>query len=218
MDKTLVFIINFNRLTLPKNICEYLSDNDTQCEPIILDNNSDYPPLLEWYEGCPFKVERMHLNYGNCVLYTSGILEKYNIHGGYIYTDPDLDLSGIPKDFLHVLQTGLDRYSWADKCGFSLDINNLPDNELTQDVLKWETGYWSNKLDEMYFKAPIDTTFALFRTRMHSFECLRTDKPYCARHVPWHWTKTNIPDDERYYINSISSDFNHYSNQLKKLI
>jgi len=217
MSKIPVFIVNFNRLTLVKNMADYLADCDG-VEPILIDNNSDYPPLLEYYESCPHKVDRMHLNYGNCVLWTSGILDAYDLHGNYILTDPDLDLSNIPKDFLQVLQTGLDKYSWADKCGFSLEINDLPNNSLTEEVLKWETGYWGNKLDNMYYKAAIDTTFSLFRTRMHSFECLRTERPYTARHMPWYWTKENIPDDERYYINSISPDFNHYSKRIKDII
>ena len=218
MNKVPVFIVNYNRINYPKAMCEYLSDNDTGCEPIIIDNNSDYQPLLEWYDKCQFKIERMHTNYGNCVLWTSGILNKYNLQGNYILTDPDLDLSGIPKDFLHILQTGLDRYSWADKCGFSLRIDDLPDRPLSSDIKGIEIRYWDNKLDEMYIKAPIDTTFSLFRTRMHSFDCIRTNVPYCARHLNWYHTKENIPEDELYYLNSISTNFNHWSSQLKKIL
>lgn len=217
MSKVYAFIINYNRLGLPKKMYEYLSDIP-DIIPVILDNNSSYEPLLEWYEKEKPNVERFKLNYGNCCIFNTGILDKYNLHGNFILTDPDLDISGIPKDFLHILKLGLDKYSWADKCGFSLSIDNLPDNSITQEVLKWETGYWQNPLDDMYFKAPIDTTFALFRTRMHSFECIRTNIPYCAKHMPWYWTKENIPNDEKYYINSVSSDFNFYSREIKKII
>ena len=218
MSKVPAFIVNYNRLHLPIAMANYLADNDTGVDPIIIDNNSDYPPLLEYYKNCKHKVERMHLNYGNCALFTTGLLDKYNLKGNFILTDPDLDISSIPTDFLQVLQAGLDKYLWADKCGFSLEIKDLLNNELTEEVLKWEIGNWGNRLDNMYYKAAIDTTFALFRTRMHSFECLRTERPYTAKHMPWYWTKENIPEDERYYINSISANFNHYSSRIKNII
>jgi len=217
MSKTFAFIINYNRLTLPKNMADYLADG-TGVTPVIVDNNSDYPPLIEYYEKCPHIVERMNLNYGNCVLWTTGILDKYNIDGGFICTDPDLKIDHIPKDFLHVLQTGLDRWDWCDKCGFSLDIHDLPNRDFSNHVKSVEKGYWTNFLDKGYYAAPIDTTFALFRTRRHSFECIRADKPYCAKHMPWYWTKDNVPEDELYYINSISPDFNYWSKQLKDIV
>ena len=218
MSKTPVFIVNYNRLGYPRSMCEYLAQPKTGCEPIIIDNNSDYPPLIEWYEECPYTVERMHINYGNCVLWTSNILDKYGFDGNYILSDSDLDISDIPLDFLEVLRNGLDMYQWADKCGFSLKIDDLPCTEVGNTARGWEMGNWSNKLKGGYYKAPIDTTFAIYRTRIHSFDCIRTDIPYMAKHLPWYHTKDNIPDDERYYINSINSDFNYYSRLLKNEI
>jgi hypothetical protein len=174
MSKIPVFIINFNRLNLPKNMADYLSDCDG-VEPIIIDNNSDYPALLEYYKTCPHKVEKMDRNWGNCVVWISGILDKYNLQGNFIVTDPDLDISHIPKDFLHILQTGLDRHKFACKAGFGLDIKNLPDTEIARLAIVWEQLNWSNKVDKLFYKAPIDTTFCLCRTRLHDFAAIRSD-------------------------------------------
>ena len=147
----------------------------------------------------------MDKNYGNCVMWNSGLYKKLCLKGNYILSDPDLDLSKIPKDFLHILQTGIDKYKWADKCGFSLEINDLPNTDILQEIHRWELQNWENKLDEMYFKAAVDTTFCLFRTNIHSFDTLRTNRPYVARHIPWYHTNDNIPEDELFYLQSTSA-------------
>jgi hypothetical protein len=40
----IALIINYNRLTLPVTMADWLSKRNI--EPVIVDNNSDYPPLL----------------------------------------------------------------------------------------------------------------------------------------------------------------------------
>jgi hypothetical protein len=216
MSKVPVFILNYNRLDLPRNMADYI----TECDgvyPIIIDNHSTYPKLIEYYKICPHEIIQMPHNAGNCAMWNTGLYLELKLNGNFIYTDPDLDLSGIPKDFLHVLQTGLDKYP-VDKCGFSLEINNLPDNEMTREVHQWEDQNWKNPLDGMYFKAAIDTTFALYRTNVHSFNCIRTNRPYTAIHKPWTYTLENIPEDEKYYLESTGTYFNHWTNRLKKSI
>jgi len=198
--KIKAFIINFNRLDLPRNMADYLIDCDV--EPVIVDNNSTYPPLLEYYKTCPHKVERLNSNMGNNAVFLSGVLDKYGLNESrFIMTDPDLDLFGIPKDFLHILHLGLDRHSFATKAGFSLEINDLPDTEIKSKVLEWEAGNWSKRLDEYFISAYIDTTFALYRRCFMDFPAVRTVRPYTAKHVPWYYTKGNIPEDELYYLN-----------------
>ena len=39
----------------------------------------------------------------------------------------------------------------------------------------------------MYFDAPIDTTFALYKVPFHSFNAIRTNRPYTAKHMPWYY-------------------------------
>lgn len=186
--------------------------------PIIIDNHSSYRPLLQYYNTIPCQVIFLHKNFGHKVIWEYNVLDKLGITGQYIVTDPDLDLSGIPDDFLDVLREGLNKYKKAQKCGFSLDISNLPEGE----VKEWEKSLWQHPLDEMYFKAPIDTTFALYRAdiRHHSVDdCIRTNKPYTAVHVPWGYRLDKInklPKDEQYYIRTASSSASIKTNILKK--
>jgi len=201
-----ILIINFNRITLPSQMADWLSERG--CEPIFVDNNSDYAPLLEYYYKCPYTVVRMGKNYGHQVVWQQGLLDKLRIGSEYIVTDPDLDLSKIPNDFLPVLKEGLRRYPQFSKCGFSLEINDIPH----QCTINWETKFWKQPLDEQYFDAIIDTTFALYKTKEFSYSAIRTNRPYIARHVPWYYTWVkDLPEDEQYYYNTQSADIAEHS-------
>jgi len=201
-----VLIINFNRVNLPSQMADWLSERG--CEPIFVDNNSDYAPLLEYYYKCPYTVVRMGKNYGHQVVWQQGLLDKLRIGNEYIVTDPDLDLSKIPDDFLSVLKEGLGRYPQFDKCGFSLEINDIKN----QGTIDWETKFWMHPLDNKYFNAAIDTTFALYKIPIFSYNGIRTNRPYIARHIPWYFNDlSELPDDERYYFNTQNEDTRSHS-------
>ena len=105
---TVAFIINYQRLTLPSKIADYLAACDVRV--IILDNNSDYEPLLEYYEETPHEVCKLGFNYGSAAPWhpEAGVLDKYDVHENFIVTDPDLQIDHIPGDWLYVLREGLD--------------------------------------------------------------------------------------------------------------
>jgi len=190
-------IIIYNRLDLPVKMANFLFAHGIS--PVFVDNNSDYPPLLEYYKTTKYEVIRMNKNYGYKVVWEQNVLNKLGITGNYIVTDPDLDLSGIPDDFLSVLEEGLRRYPQFDKCGFSLEINDLPKTSFNP--VDWEIKFWQHPLDDRYFAAPIDTTFALYKTPVHSYNAIRTNRPYCCRHLPWYYFDfKDMPDDEQFYF------------------
>jgi len=190
-------IIVYNRLHLPKKMADFLFLHDI--DPVFVDNNSDYPPLLEYYRTTKFEVIRMDKNYGYKVVWEQAILDKLGITGNYIVTDPDLDLSGIPDDFLSVLEQGLIKYPQYDKCGFSLEINDIAPTDFCP--AEYEKQFWQRPLDDMYFDAAIDTTFALYKVPYHSFKALRTNRPYTARHLPWYYFDLeDMPEDEQFYF------------------
>ena len=198
-----------------KNMADYL--DSAGMKVYIIDNNSDYQPLLDYYASSKYEVIRMDKNYGYTVFWDKNLYEKFNINGKYILTDSDLDISEIPKDFLSVLERGLEKYPQYDKCGFSLKINDLPDNNLTTQIKNWETQFWKKPLDDEYFHADIDTTFALYKVNYHTYSAIRTNIPYCAKHVPWYYEKFDLlSEDEKYYFNSIDS-LTHWSKEIKNL-
>jgi hypothetical protein len=200
-----VLIINYNRVTLPSKMADFVAE--CGLEPIFVDNNSDYLPLLEFYENTPYKVLRLKHNYGHKAIWDAGVLESLKIENTYIITDPDLDLTGIPKDFLGVLEEGLKRYPAFDKCGLSLETNDLPDTKSGKRVKNvYEASYWKYPLDAQYFRADIDTTFALYKKPFFSYTGIRTNRPYTARHLPWYYDHIkDLPEDEQYYFTTANS-------------
>jgi hypothetical protein len=194
-----VLIINFNRLTLPSRMADWLADHG--CEPIFIDNASTYEPLKEYYLRCPYRVVEMYQNFGHTVIWTQDIVNKLGIKDRYIVTDSDLDLSFVPDDFLKVLNKGLDLYPQFDKCGLSLEIEDLPDSVEGNFIRKIETKYWNKPLDKRYFDAPVDTTFALYWVNRYTLSGIRANRPYTARHLPWYYTNFDLlPEDERNYF------------------
>jgi hypothetical protein len=199
-----VLIINFNRLTLPAALADWVAARG--CEPIFIDNQSDYAPLLDYYHSCPYLVMHMNRNFGHTVpwLPEAGVLARLGLQNErYIATDSDLDLAGIPDDWLAVLNKGLDLHPQAAKCGFSLRLDDLPQSTEGQFIRQCEASYWTKPLRGGYFDAPTDTTFALYRAgaTAYTHSAVRAKPPYTARHIPWYYTDFNLlPADEQHYF------------------
>lgn len=217
------FVIAFNRVTWLRNLCAQLQA--AGCQPIIIDNNSDYPPLLEFYRTTEYKVHRMGSNWGHQILWKSGLINQYDDRH-YIVTDPDLDLTGIPLDWPQHLMKGLWNNHSAMKAGLSLRIDDLPDNPYAQEAYNWEKKFWEGKRDVNGFVfADIDTTLAIYdRERNfgdlpnnYFFRAVRADLPYTARHLPWYLTKEKIEanEEERYYHDRTNT---YWSQKLKELL
>lgn len=200
-------IINYNRLSLTRGTVEWCAANGL--EPIIIDNHSTYKPLLEWYDKCGVRVVRMDKNYGHKVIWTNWMFRELGINDKYILTDPDLDFSSVPSDFLQVMEEGLKRYPDYERIGFSLEIDDLPNNDLGRHVYKHEIRFWQKPLDELYFEAEVDTTFAMHKIcPYNTYNSLRINKPYCVRHVPWYIDDiSSLPEDEQFYLQSAGDSF-----------
>lgn len=200
-------IINYNRKTLTEQTAVWCATNGL--EPIIIDNSSNYEPLLEWYAHCPFKVVRMDKNYGHKVIWSNWMFRDLGIKDKYILTDPDLDLSSVPSDFLEVMEEGLKRYPDFERIGLSLEIDDLPGDAKGRAVYKHEIRFWQKPLDELYFDAEVDTTFALQKIcPYNTYNSLRVGKPYTARHLPWYYRDmSKLCEDERNYLLTAGESF-----------
>ena len=202
----ILFIINYNRLEYTRNMANWAISNGLI--PVILDNGSDYEPLLKYYEITPIKVIRFNSNHGHKVLWKFPVLfEVMGVNGEYLVTDPDLDLSKVPSDFLTVMRKGLKKYPQFHKCGLSLEISDLPDTVIGKQAKEWEQQWWTKPLDDLYFDAGVDTTFALYNSRIFTIDnSLRINRPYTAKHLPWYYTNLDrIPADERNYLFTANS-------------
>lgn len=192
------FIICRDRLTWTRDLAE-------QCVrlglcPVLVDNASTYPPLLAWYDGCPFEVIRLDRNHGHRVVWTQKV--ERTAKDWYVVTDHDLDLAGVPGDALDRLKEEFLAHPQVNKAGFSLEVADVPDKfPLKRGNLNIEAKYWRRRLGRGW-DAPIDTTFALYHRRRARpfFQAIRLDRPYTARHLPWYLGIDDVTEEERYYL------------------
>lgn len=200
-----IIINNFNRLSSLDNLIKALEKRGYQ-NIYIIDNKSTYPPLLEYYNTCPYKIFMLEKNLGFKALWKSGLSKKI-CNDYYIYTDSDvIPIDECPNDFIDYMFKLLNKYKYARKIGLSLRIDNLPDHyKLKHKVIEWESKFYKIKNDDGLYLAPIDTTFALYRPRVglsrsRFVEAYRTDFPYQAEHIPWYTDSLNPSDEEVYYV------------------
>ncbi len=212
------FIICYNRLTYTKNLASDLTK--AGFEVILIDNNSNYEPLLNWYLNCPYKVVMMTKNYGHQVLWlelSHLITDKY-----YLVTDHDLDISGLQPDWVDVLMEGLKLFPNVIKSGLSLRIDDLPVNGYSKEVISWEKKFWTDKVNG-YYRSDIDTTLAIYdRDRKFGvlpnnrfFSAVRSVEPYTCLHLPWYNTADNLTDEEKYYLEHTGT---YWAEKFKELI
>lgn len=205
-----IIINNRNRITYLLELIKNLEKRGYS-NIYIIDNYSSYPPLLEYYKVCPYPIFRLDKNLGYLALWRTDIYRKF-IKDYYVYTDSDVvPIDECPDDFMELFLTTMKKYKSVEKVGFSLKIDDLPDSfSKKAKVLEWEKRFYENILDNLLYKAPIDTTFALYRPFInkdvtHAHLTFRTVYPYMARHLPWYVDDSNLNEEEEYYCKSCTT-------------
>ena len=181
----------------------------------VLDNASSYPPLLRFYANMRSRVQVVPLsaNIGPTALWDLNILDRLNITGPFVCTDPDIvPVEECPADVLAFFWRVLQDYPERTKVGFGLRIDDLPDHyRWRTNVIAWESQFWERKIAPNLYDAPIDTTFALYRARArHDVSGMRTGFPYLARHWPWYADSNSPSDDHLYYLRHAKPGLSHW--------
>ncbi len=215
-----IIINNFNRLDCLQKLINALEIRG-YTNIHILDNQSTYPPLLAWYETCPYEIIRLGRNIGYMAIWESDVYDRFK-RSFYVYTDSDVvPDEDCPEDFMKRFLEVLRKYPRCLKVGFGLRIDDLPDSfEQKQAVFANEQRFWTVPLGNDLYKAQIDTTFALYRPFCYGpahdrHLMIRTGAPYVARHLPWYVDSTNLSDEDLYYIRT-SRQSTHWTSQMKK--
>lgn len=173
---------------------------------MILDNNSSYQPLLDYYRVLKAELkDRLTLylldqNYGHEVYKKRMDL----LPSVYVISDPDLELNpAMPADVVKHLMTISNRYGLR-KIGLALDISE-PEKFIEGSYGKLvhgiESGYYKNQIEDpdyTLYIAPTDTTFCLINTENDENRNLRVGGPFIAKHLPWYhdYIYKNVPRDE----------------------
>jgi hypothetical protein len=197
-----VIINNYNRVNHLKQLIEWL-ENAGMRNIFIIDNASTFPPLLDYYKSSRHTIIGLSANIGYKSLWDT------NIHLWfkglpYIYTDSDvLPVEVCPGDVVKKFQDILEKYPQFTKVGFGIKIDDHPHHyKNKQNVIQWESKFWSSHIGDGLYKADIDTTFALYRAnsvKQQWGKTLRTSEQYMIRHLPWYENESEITDEEKYY-------------------
>ena len=212
-----IIINNRNRVTSLKQLISSLEMRGYR-NIYIIDNASTYPPLLEYYLTCPYKVFYLKQNVGCFAIWETDIYKQF-INDYYVYTDSDVvPVEECPDDFLGFLWTELKRSKDVYKIGLSLKIDDLPDcYKHKQKVIEWESQFFNRPVSRFFFEANIDTTFALYKPGLkvgtnYYVKMLRSAAPYELRHLPWYIDSDNLPEEELFYVKNANT-VTHWTQQ-----
>lgn len=110
-----VYITSFNNVTDLRTLVDYVLRLPSAM-PIVIDNASTYPPLLEWLQRTSVPVVRLKENIGHRSPWLADIVKYGDAHRRYfdsryyVVTDFDLDMSKCPLDVISVLIEGFEKY------------------------------------------------------------------------------------------------------------
>lgn len=193
----------------------------------IIDNQSTYPPLLEWYEKSNVDV------FVNTIVPNSNKAFLNLVQIGhpkfvqivsdwYIFNDSDIiPEKAVPNDFVMDLIQYAVKYQKT-KVGMSIRIDDI---DLNYPLNKWvhgyESDYWTNGIqdgDVELYPHPIDTTFAVHSPGTMpdwSRDTLRVGVPYIVKHAPFYYDPENLPEDEKYYLQHMNKDSSNWSSKVE---
>lgn len=212
MKHTPILINNFNRLSSTRNMYEFLK-NRGFTNVVILDNGSNYPPLLDWYATLEERVVfRFNKNFGAHSLFTSGYLANMGSIEYLVYSDSDLEFNPLmPEDFLETMSSAMLKYN-ENKIGLALRIDDVPEScsrNCFSGSIDHEKQFWVDELEKDVYRAMVDTTFCLIRNpQKHDYAALRIAGNFTARHLPWYQDYATLNEEEIFFIETANSNSN----------
>lgn len=215
-----------DRVTWPRRMAERCREFDGEPRVIVCDNDSSYPPLLDW-------LDYLERTPGECIEVVrfgenAGPRGPWRVPLGdvdhFVVTDPDLELDHVPLNVLHKLKHCLAVHPTILKAGLALRIDDLPDTPTGRHVREIESPYWNSAWPQPtggceWYAAPIDTTFAMERVggpRPVYGPALRLAGPYQVRHLPWYREASELNEEERYYVSHSRNIGTYWTPRLKQ--
>lgn len=202
-----IIINNRNRFTYLLQLITWLEKNKYN-NIYIIDNDSTFQPLLDYYKTTKHKVFYLNKNVGFMSLWETDIFQQFKSNY-YVYTDPDvLPTNDCPEDVIFQLYNVLSQNYFIEKCGVALKINDLPDYYKNKEaVIADEKKHWQFKVSDIVYDAPVDTTFALYRPlakgKAEDCKAYRLSGKYDFYHLPWYENSLNPTEENSYYINHV---------------
>lgn len=205
-----IFIVCRDRVTPLKKLVSWLEQAGHQ-RITLVDNDSDWQPLLDYLEASPHKVIRFKQNHGAHVVWEQGLTSTEH----YVVTDPDcVPIDECPKDAVGYLKHLLDRWPNFQKVGLGLYTADVPEH---CPYLGHERMLVRQELEPGIYESAIDTTFALYRPgAQFDTRALRTGFPFQVRHLSPSWyCDDSLTVEDWHYVSRSRTD-SHGSTWARK--
>lgn len=207
------FIIpNFNQLSFLRNIVNQILFYYPDSDIYVVDNGSNYAPLLDFYNIS--KRLRVFSYPENDFIGNLSSFITYELQSEYyVITDPDISiLPTTPPNFLEVFKAAID--SGFHHAGFGLKTDDLPEwNPKSKWIQGDENALLSVPVTIAHegkeykgFRAPIDTTFALYK-KSNGWSAPMTGEAWNnsvrlfeAYHLTWYLHKDYLNKEMKYYF------------------
>ena len=193
----------------------------------IIDNQSTYSPLLEWYKQSGLDIFYNNITENSCHAFRDLINSNHPkfkeiISDWYVFNDSDIiPIESVPDNFIEDLINYAKKYS-IQKVGMSIKIDDIDLNyPLNAWVHSYESTYWTNAIidgDVELYPHPIDTTFAVHAPGViptWSNNTLRAGVPYIVKHAPFYFDPNNLPEDEKYYLSHMNKQSSNWSSKVE---
>lgn len=210
-----IIIPVFNQLTYLRNLINWWRFYYPENPILIVDNGSNYKPLLDYYENLPGDILLWQFKENdfikNIVEVVKGVVEQKFEY--YVISDPDImPHPNTPPNFLAIWKTYIDNHKFH-RAGFGLITSDLPEclNERAMIVGNEAELLQGREIlsynNHQGYKAPIDTTFCLYKTSNGGWSapmggedwgnCLRL---FSAFHLGWYVDGEHLNEEMRHYF------------------
>ncbi|MBB5467784.1 putative O-linked N-acetylglucosamine transferase (SPINDLY family) [Paraburkholderia sp. CI2] len=215
-----VLIPTFNNVTYLRRMVSQLQGRGLR-NLIVVDNASSAPGMLDYLASIQdtVSVARLDHNVGPRAFTLSDVI-YHRLPDIFCITDPDLELNPeLPDTFLFDLIDATEALKIG-KAGFALDISQpalmdekalsimQSDGVKNYGLIDWEARFWQQQIaasanGDPIFRAPIDTTFAVYNKRYFRREthlaAVRFGGRYTCRHLPWYKDNGLDAAEDQYY-------------------
>ena len=205
-----------------KDLVEYFLNLNEE-DIYILDNNSTYSPLLEWFEKIKknesVKVIKSEINHGHRIYWNIGFYNQISNFKYSIITDHDiLPYRNFEEGWKEKWIDMLEKYK-VEKVGSAINISDLPDfSPFKNGVISHEKNFWqpSQEIEKNCFNNEIDTT--LYLQKIHTshtyFKSIRM-ADYLIKHRPWYINPNELTEEDIFYFNNIKDGYTGWSWRLQ---
>ncbi len=184
-----IFLVTKERVAWLRQMVEWF-EKAGQEEIYFVDNDSTYPPLVEFFRQTPHTVLQVGYNLGWQSPWQAGYVER--IAGDRFYVAGDSDMvptEECPFDALDVFYEALSKYEPPQKISFCLKLDDIPSHYPHKSVVDGMSKVHQNEsniVDGKFVRVPVDGIPSLYRPGVGHNKASWMSMRHEIRHMSWY--------------------------------